>query len=162
GLLAMGSSRHFRTAHGILGLLTTLLFLVAAVLGILVGASGSTRQRFGLPSSVRQPLILGRFGLDDVSFFSRTFLMLLVLPTVITGFVDLSEISLCATMVVDVALWVMVDLAVTSNLVLANAAAACDGFVRLMWMARKGQEDSDVAVEPVEKAAEAKWGFDGR
>ncbi|KAM4054586.1 hypothetical protein HRG_005422 [Hirsutella rhossiliensis] len=113
---------HFRTAHGVLGLITLLVTVAAVSLYIL-----STR---GTPlASIK------KIPIPVISQGCNQLLLVLTLPTLTTGFSDLSLITLCLTRVVPLELAVSLGLALGSVLVLAQAITGLELF--LQWRAGK-------------------------
>lgn len=97
GAVAGGSSGHFRTAHGILGLLTILAGLGGVGLHIAAKAS--------VAKEVEDGAVFPAEGFQLKSVLTlRTVVnqgtLMLTLPTVIAGFTDLSSVVLCVTRVI--------------------------------------------------------------
>ncbi|KAJ4151019.1 hypothetical protein LMH87_011739 [Akanthomyces muscarius] len=90
GLLSGAAAGHFRTAHGILGLITLLVAIAAIALSFFAKPAELTP---GDPVS-------GTAKLGTASWASHAcnqVLMALLLPTAFTGFADLSSVTLCLT-----------------------------------------------------------------
>ncbi|KAH9908313.1 hypothetical protein F4778DRAFT_776615 [Xylariomycetidae sp. FL2044] len=96
GALAMGTSRHFRTPHGIVGLLDLILGIAATAMHFLVKArpteDSPVPPQLGLVRNVTNSLFL---------IFS--------LAATLTGFTDLSRISICLTQTVSFEVAVLLD-----------------------------------------------------
>ncbi|PHH73731.1 hypothetical protein CDD83_4678 [Cordyceps sp. RAO-2017] len=122
GVLPAAQSAHFRTAHGVLGLLTLLLSLAAAALYLL-----SSR---GLP-----PAEPKTDRIATASHLCNQILLSMSLFTLVTGFADLNSITLCLTRVVSLEQAVSIGLGVGSLMVIAQLVSGLD----LVMLVRMGK-----------------------
>ena len=146
GSLAMGSAGHFRTPHGILGLFTIILALAAAVLHHMVMKPGSA----GLYSKTSQVPITRRVA--------NQVLLGLAMIASLTGFVDLSTISLCLTHMVSMEIGIIAGFALASVWTLGQAANGLD--LWLGWKDGKKIRVSYVTKKEVPQSAgedQAQW-----
>ncbi|XWX00072.1 hypothetical protein V2A60_008089 [Cordyceps javanica] len=90
GIAAGAASGHFRTAHGILGFITLLFAIASLALSFFAKPAERTP---GDPVSTAVKLDAPTWA----SHASNQVLLALLLPTAITGFADLSSVTLCLT-----------------------------------------------------------------
>ncbi|OAA41729.1 hypothetical protein NOR_05237 [Metarhizium rileyi] len=107
GIVA-GASKHFRTAHGILGLITTFVSIIAILLYFYSKPEVLTPGE-PIPGNNQTT------RLTMASKIVNQLLWVLLVPTVITGFADLSSVTLCLTRAV-----VRFEIAVTLGLALGS------------------------------------------
>ncbi|KAM3504354.1 hypothetical protein MY11210_008386 [Beauveria gryllotalpidicola] len=92
GILAGASTGHFRTAHGILSLFTLLFAIAALALFFFAKPADLTPSDPATSSAKRQRDIV-----TWASHACNQILLALLLPTAVTGFADLSSVTLCLT-----------------------------------------------------------------
>ncbi|KAM3484551.1 hypothetical protein MY8738_002059 [Beauveria namnaoensis] len=92
GILAGASKGHFRTAHGILSLFT-LIFAIAALALFFFAKPADLTPSDSVTSSAKKQ----RDIVTWASHACNQILLALLLPTIITGFADLSSVTLCLT-----------------------------------------------------------------
>ncbi|RXG41401.1 hypothetical protein VDGE_08090 [Verticillium dahliae] len=99
GVVLYGNTRHFRTAHGIISLITTLVGIGAVALHIFV-------KVISPPQSIRDHLPQGLFSLPNVRGIVNQLFLFLAVASAMTGFADLSSVALCLTQIIpfDIAL----------------------------------------------------------
>ncbi|PHH63233.1 hypothetical protein CDD81_6185 [Ophiocordyceps australis] len=134
GILPAAKGAHFKTAHGILGLLTVMASLLAVVLNLLSARRSS-------PSKARA---------DWRYIAAQTCnqaLLFLGLATLATGFVDLSAISLCLTRIVALEQAIMLGFALACILVVGQVLGALD--LLLTGLAAKSKEQRPAPDKPM-------------
>ncbi|KAL9945363.1 hypothetical protein D7B24_008263 [Verticillium nonalfalfae] len=99
GVVLYGNTRHFRTAHGIISLITTLVGIAAVALHILVMVRSP-------PQSIGERLPQGLLSLPNVRNIVNQVFLFLAVASAMTGFADLSSVALCLTQIIpfDIAL----------------------------------------------------------
>lgn len=99
GVVLYGNTRHFRTAHGIISLITTLVGIGAVALHIFV-------KVISPPQSIRDHLPQGLFSLPNVRGIVNQLFLFLAVASAMTGSADLSSVALCLTQIIpfDIAL----------------------------------------------------------
>ncbi|CRK27686.1 hypothetical protein BN1723_014005 [Verticillium longisporum] len=99
GVVLYGNTRHFRTAHGIISLITTLVGIAAVALHILVKVRSP-------PQSIGERLPQGLLSLPNARNIVNQVFLFLAVASAMTGFADLSSVALCLTQTIlfDIAL----------------------------------------------------------
>ncbi|TDZ48280.1 hypothetical protein CTRI78_v008312 [Colletotrichum trifolii] len=147
GVLVFGKSSHFRTAHGIISLLTTLVGMGAFLMHLAIKA----RAPPALPNSSRSaaaPAPLPLLSLPNIRVYVNQLFLILSFASVITGFADLSSVALCFTQVVPFDLALVVGFGLSTVFVLGSSISGLD--IALMVrdaMKRRKVADSAGAVE---------------
>ncbi|KAK3933757.1 hypothetical protein QBC46DRAFT_431479 [Diplogelasinospora grovesii] len=124
GILAMGTAGHFRTAHGVLGILTTILATAAVALHCLVKLR---RAEDGL-------IIARPFKFLDprtIRTIVNQVLLMMSVATAFTGFADLSVISLCVTQLISFETTVVLGFSLSGAPMLGSAVSGLDIFLAL-------------------------------
>ncbi|KAI1334475.1 hypothetical protein F5Y15DRAFT_290497 [Xylariaceae sp. FL0016] len=116
GALVMGNASHFRTAHGILGLLTLLLAIPAIALHCLVKA----RPTDDAPAPLR---------LAAARNITNQLLLLFAALSSMTGFADLSSIAICLTQLIPFELALSLGFGLSSVFTMASAVCSLDGYL---------------------------------
>lgn len=125
----MGSARHFRTMHGILGLLTTIIALTTVLLHYIVMVRKSYSAFDGL---FRQRQLV---SITSARFATNQILLCLSIVTVLTGFVDLASISLCLTHVVSMEIGILIGFNLAGISAISQAVSGLDGY--LTWREKR-------------------------
>ncbi|KAJ9150797.1 Cytochrome b/b6/petB-like protein [Pleurostoma richardsiae] len=143
GILAMGTAGHFRTAHGVLGILTIVLAIAAVALHCVVKLR---RAEDGL-------IIARPFKFLDprtVRTIVNQVLLIVSVATAFTGFADLSVISLCFTQLISFETTVVLGFSLSGALMLGSAVSGLDIFLALRECRRlrsSGSQNSGKAGE---------------
>ncbi|KAI0016884.1 hypothetical protein F4780DRAFT_634880 [Xylariomycetidae sp. FL0641] len=125
GALTMGNASHFRTAHGVFGLLAVITGIAAVPLHYIV------KMRQAGDSSLPSQLHTVR------NVVNQLFLLLSVVAT-LTGFADLSKISICFTQLVPFELSVSLGFGLANVVAVASAVCGLDGY--LAFRERRGKK----------------------
>ncbi|KAF4780206.1 hypothetical protein HER10_EVM0010179 [Colletotrichum scovillei] len=146
GILVTAKSSHFRTAHGIISLFTTLVGLAAFLMHLAIKA----RAPPGLPNTSRSgptppapPL-----SLPIIRVMVNQLFLILSFASVITGFADLSSVALCFTQVVPFDLALVIGFSLSTVFVLGSTVSGLDIAltVRVFLRHRKALKGSDKAI----------------
>ncbi|KAK2001035.1 hypothetical protein LX36DRAFT_602036 [Colletotrichum falcatum] len=147
GALVTAKSAHFRTAHGVISLITTLVGLGAVVLHFAVKA----RAPPPLPRSTGSlPPPLPLTSLPNIRLMVNQLFLALSFASVITGFTDLSSVALCFTQIVPFDVALVVGFSLSTVFVLGSSISGLDLAltVRDIMQRRKGgQAGSSGAAE---------------
>ncbi|KAI1854060.1 hypothetical protein JX266_001201 [Neoarthrinium moseri] len=127
GSLAMGNAGHFRTAHGVLGLLTVIDGLAAVGLHYAVRLFGSPP---GQPPTTMQ----------RVRTYNNQVLLILTIATSLSGFGDLSKITVCLTRIVSLEMAIAAGFGLSSVYTIGSTITQLDLFLefRDARMRKKG------------------------
>ncbi|KAJ2902172.1 hypothetical protein MKZ38_000970 [Zalerion maritima] len=131
GSLTMGSASHFRTAHGIFGLILTILALAATALHylIIIRNAPSTAETKVQQSTSKLPMV--RNALNQI-------LLALAAIATFTGFNDLASISLCLVHAIGVEMGIMAGFALAGVWTVGQAVSGLDGYLMFReWRQRK-------------------------
>ncbi|KAH0440705.1 hypothetical protein CcaCcLH18_02375 [Colletotrichum camelliae] len=120
GVLVFGQSGHFRTAHGIVSLLTTPVGIGAFLLHLAIKA----RAPPPLPNARTPPIPLT--ALPNIRVYVNQLFLILSFASVITGFADLSSVALCFTQVVPFDLALMLGFGLSTVFVLGSSVSGLD------------------------------------
>lgn len=123
GSLAMGASGHFRTAHSIMGLLTTVLACAAIILHYFVVIKAPEASAGGIVKEKTSRLPVVRAGVNQL-------LLLLAMITTITGFIDLSAISMCLSHIIPVEAGIAMGFMLAGVYTLGQAVSALDLWIK--------------------------------
>ncbi|UQC81717.1 uncharacterized protein CLUP02_07203 [Colletotrichum lupini] len=124
GILVTAKSSHFRTAHGIISLFTTMVGLAAFLMHLAIKA----RAPPGLPHTSRSgptppaPLL----SLPNIRVMVNQLFLILSFASVITGFADLSSVALCFTQVVPFDLALVIGFSLSTVFVLGSTVSGLD------------------------------------
>ncbi|ATY62870.1 hypothetical protein A9K55_007268 [Cordyceps militaris] len=144
GILSGAPKGHFRTAHGILGLFTLIFAIAALVLSFFAKPVEFTRS---------DPVTLA--SKPDIATWAshacNQILLALLLPTLVTGFADLSSVTLCVTRSV-VSFEAAVSLGMGLVFVFALGQYMSSAELFLVFMAKRAAQKQRKAL--VEKAGE--------
>ncbi|GKT84178.1 hypothetical protein CT0861_01985 [Colletotrichum tofieldiae] len=147
GALVTAKSSHFRTAHGIISLLTTLVGLGAFFLHLAVKARAPPQ----LPNSSRSPPPpMPLLSLPNIRVMVNQLFLILSFASVITGFADLSSVAFCFTQIIPFDLALVIGFGLSTVFVLGSSISGLDIAltVRDFLKRRKGgQAGSPGAVE---------------
>ncbi|KAI8164874.1 hypothetical protein KHU50_007188 [Colletotrichum sp. SAR 10_65] len=137
GVLVFGQSGHFRTAHGIISLLTTLVGIGAFLLHLAIKA----RAPPPLPNARTPPIPLT--ALPNIRVYVNQLFLILSFASVISGFADLSSVALCFTQVVPFDLALMLGFGLSTVFVLGSSISGLDIALtfRDFLKRRKGEKD---------------------
>ncbi|KAK1983046.1 hypothetical protein LZ30DRAFT_18721 [Colletotrichum cereale] len=123
GALVTAKSAHFRTAHGIISLLTTIIGLGAVLLHLAVKA----RTPPQLPRPARSPPPpLPLMSLPNIRLVVNQLFLVLSFASVITGFTDLSSVALCFTQIVPFDLALVIGFGLSTVFVLGSSISGLD------------------------------------
>ncbi|TIC99800.1 hypothetical protein CH35J_006427 [Colletotrichum higginsianum] len=138
GVLVTAKSAHFRTAHGIISLLTTLIGLGAFLLHLAIKARAPPQ----LPNSSRSPAPapMPLLSLPNIRVMVNQLFLIMSFASVITGFSSLSSVALCFTQVVPFDLALVIGFSLFTVFVLGWSISGLDIalLVRDFWLRRKG------------------------
>ncbi|KAK6212058.1 cytochrome b b6 petb-like protein [Colletotrichum tabaci] len=138
GVLVTAKSAHFRTAHGIISLLTTLIGLGAFLLHLAIKARAPPQ----LPNSSRSPAPapMPLLSLPNIRVMANQLFLIMSFASVITGFSSLSSVALCFTQVVPFDLALVIGFSLFTVFVLGWSISGLDIalVVRDFWLRRKG------------------------
>ncbi|KAJ5019191.1 hypothetical protein K4K57_001736 [Colletotrichum sp. SAR 10_99] len=137
GALVFGQSGHFRTAHGIISLLTTLVGIGAFLLHLAIKA----RAPPPLPNARTPPIPLT--ALPNIRVYVNQLFLILSFASVISGFADLSSVALCFTQVIPFDLALMLGFGLSTVFVLGSSISGLDIALtfRDFLKRRKGEKD---------------------
>ncbi|KAJ0162491.1 hypothetical protein CTA2_4470 [Colletotrichum tanaceti] len=140
GVLVTAKSSHFRSAHGIVSLFTTLIGLVALFLHLVVKARAppQTPDSSGSPAPAPAPMRL--LSLPNIRVMVNQLFLIMSFASVVTGFSSLSSVALCFTQVVpfDLALVIGFSLFTVFGLGWSISGLDIALVVRDAWRRRKG------------------------
>ncbi|KAK2040602.1 hypothetical protein LZ31DRAFT_578199 [Colletotrichum somersetense] len=137
GVLVTAKSAHFRTAHGIISLITTLVGLGAVLLHLAVKARAPPQ----LPKSTGPPPPpLPLTSLPNIRLMVNQLFLALSFASVITGFTDLSSVALCFTQIVPFDVAIVAGFGLSTVFVLGSSISGLDLTltVRDIMQRRKG------------------------
>ncbi|ORY58192.1 uncharacterized protein BCR38DRAFT_413588 [Pseudomassariella vexata] len=124
GVVAMGNAAHIRTAHGVLGLLTVIDGFAAIALHFIVKVKTAPPQ-----ASDMQPVPTKATLMQKVRTFNNQVFLILSVATVLTGFADISKISICVTRVVPFEGALAIGFSLAQMFVLGQTISALDIFL---------------------------------
>ncbi|KAK1573243.1 uncharacterized protein LY79DRAFT_526136 [Colletotrichum navitas] len=123
GALVTAKSAHFRTAHGVISLITTLVGLGAVLLHLAVKARAPPE----LPRSTGStPPPLPLMSLPNIRLLVNQLFLALSFASVITGFTDLSSVALCFTQIVPFDVALVVGFGLSTVFVLGSSISGLD------------------------------------
>ncbi|KAK2059077.1 hypothetical protein LY76DRAFT_571391 [Colletotrichum caudatum] len=123
GVLVTAKSAHFRTAHGIISLITTLVGLGAVLLHLAVKARAPPQ----LPKSTGPPPPpLPLTSLPNIRLMVNQLFLALSFASVITGFTDLSSVALCFTQIVPFDVAIVAGFGLSTVFVLGSSISGLD------------------------------------
>ncbi|WYZ38197.1 hypothetical protein EsH8_III_000111 [Colletotrichum jinshuiense] len=152
GALITAKTPHFRSAHGIISLLTTLIGLAAVLLHIAIKA----RAPPALPNTSRsspQPL-LPPLSLPNIRIMLNQLFLLFSFASVMTGFSSLSSVALCFTQVVPFDLALSIGLGISTVFLLGSTVSGFDisltvrDYLNLRKAAKNGGAGGANAADP--------------
>ncbi|KAK1472526.1 hypothetical protein CTAM01_16367 [Colletotrichum tamarilloi] len=154
GILVTAKSSHFRTAHGIISLFTTMVGLAAFLMHLAIKA----RAPPGLPHTSRSgptppaPLL----SLPNIRVMVNQLFLILSFASVITGFADLSSVALCFTQVVPFDLALVIGFSLSTVFVLGSTVSGLDIALTVRDFLRyrktlKGDDKTNAAERGVER-----------
>ncbi|EFQ34927.1 hypothetical protein CGRA01v4_04147 [Colletotrichum graminicola] len=147
GALVTAKSAHFRTAHGVISLIATLVGLGAVLLHLVVKARAPPE----LPRSTGSPPPpLPLTSLPNIRLMVNQLFLALSFASVITGFAGLSSVALCFTQIVPFDLALVIGFGLSTVFVLGSSISGLDLAltVRDIMKRRKGgTAGSSEAVE---------------
>jgi hypothetical protein len=128
GSLTQGTAAHFRSAHGILGLITVIIGFLASGLHIIITKQSSTKDipQAGLDTPSEQLVTLPRIRVA----LNQIFLAISGLSSIL-GFSALSNITLCIAQTVAFALAVSLGFGLATIFILGMAISSLDVYVRI-------------------------------
>ncbi|KAK1671268.1 hypothetical protein BDP55DRAFT_753042 [Colletotrichum godetiae] len=124
GILVTAKSSHFRTAHGIISLFTTLVGLAAFLMHLAIKARAPPQ----LPNTSRSgptppaPLL----SLPNIRVMVNQLFLVLSFASVITGFADLSSVALCFTQIIPFDLALVIGFSLSTVFVLGSTVSGFD------------------------------------
>ncbi|CRK14653.1 hypothetical protein BN1723_010433 [Verticillium longisporum] len=119
GVVLYGNTRHFRTAHGIISLITTLVGIGAVALHIFV-------KVISPPQSIRDHLPQGLFSLRGI--VNQLFLFLAA-ASAMTGFADLSSVALCLTQIIPFEIALSVGFGLSTPFALGSSIIGLEAYL---------------------------------
>ncbi|KAK2015096.1 hypothetical protein LZ32DRAFT_580611 [Colletotrichum eremochloae] len=123
GMLVTAKSTHFRTAHGIISLITTFVGLGAVLLHLVVKARAPPQ----LPRSTRSPPPpLPLMSLPNIRLLVNQLFLALSFACIITGFADLSSVALCFTQIVPFDLALLIGFSLSTVFVFGSLVSGLD------------------------------------
>ncbi|KAH6683572.1 hypothetical protein F5X68DRAFT_155291 [Plectosphaerella plurivora] len=148
GVVMYGGSAHFRSFHGIISLITTIVGLVAAGLYFATRASAAKMAVGGTPPAI------GTFSLPNIrSAVNQLFLLLATLSTT-SGFKDLSSVALCFTQIVPFDIAIGIGFGLSTVFVVGSSIMGIDMYLvfrdgrqRKKALKAKGKEIEKVTVD---------------
>ncbi|GKT41285.1 uncharacterized protein ColSpa_01467 [Colletotrichum spaethianum] len=146
GALVTAKSTHFRTAHGIISLITTFVGLGAFLLHLAVKARAPPVPA----NSSRAPPPPTSLGLPGIRVIVNQLFLALSFLCVITGFADLSSVALCFTQIVPFDLSLVVGFSLSTVFVLGSSISGLDISLNVRDYLRRrkaGQASSAGAAE---------------
>ncbi|KAF9877187.1 hypothetical protein CkaCkLH20_05453 [Colletotrichum karsti] len=144
GVLVFGQSTHFRTAHGIISLITTLVGIGALLLHLAIKA----RAPPPLPNTSRPAPAIPLTALPNIRVYVNQLFLVLSFASVISGFADLSSVALCFTQVVPFDLALMLGFGLSTVFVLGSTVSGLD--IALTFRAAFKRRKGDASAGAVE------------
>ncbi|OLN89059.1 hypothetical protein CCHL11_06045 [Colletotrichum chlorophyti] len=123
GVAAVGKSSHFRTAHGIVSLFTTLVGLAAVLMHLAIKARAPPQ----LPNSRSSPAPPAPLlGLSNIRVLLNQLFLILAFVSVVTGFADLSAVALCFTQIIPFDIALVIGFGLSTVFVLGSSISGLD------------------------------------
>ncbi|KAK1637918.1 hypothetical protein BDP81DRAFT_460531 [Colletotrichum phormii] len=124
GILVTAKSSHFRTAHGIISLFTTLVGLAAFLMHLAIKARAPPQLPNTSRSGPTPPALL--LSLPNIRVMVNQLLLILSFASVITGFADLSSVALCFTQIVPFDLALVIGFSLSTVFVSGSTVSGLD------------------------------------
>ncbi|KAL0943232.1 uncharacterized protein CTRU02_201118 [Colletotrichum truncatum] len=143
GVLVIGKTAHFRTAHGIVSLITVLVGILAFLMHLAIKARAPPQ----LPNTSRSPPTpMPLLSLPSIRVYVNQLFLILSFASVMTGFADLSSVALCFTQVVPFDLALTLGFGLSTLFVLGSTVSGLDISLNLRAIYRKARgKDGDSA-----------------
>ncbi|KAM0326706.1 hypothetical protein ACHAQA_006579 [Verticillium albo-atrum] len=146
GVVLYGNTHHFRTAHGIISLITTLVGIAAVALHILVKVKAP-------PQMVGDRFPQGLLSLPNIRNFINQIFLFLALASAMTGFADLSSVALCLTQIIPFDIALSVGFGLSTAFALGSSIVGLDAYLMFRDVRRKkkalknGNIDNEKIIE---------------
>ncbi|KAM0271173.1 hypothetical protein ACHAQH_009157 [Verticillium albo-atrum] len=148
GVVLCGNTRHFRTPHSIISLVTTIIRIAAVALHVVVKVKAP-------PQFVADRLPQGFLSLRNIGNIVNQIFLFLALASVMTGFTDLSSVALCLTQIIPFNIALSVGFGLSTAFALASSIIGLEVFL-IFREARMKKKSLKNGGKNDEKIVEAK------